>query len=153
MTASMVHVVTSLTPPGSTNPYERGQEKMSKSDPESAIFMEDSEADVNLKLKKAYCPPGEVAGNPCLEYIKYIVLPWSGKFSVTRGEDNGGDKDYLEYEEVEKDFVGGNLHPGDLKPALARHLNEILQPVRDHFTNNAEAKNLLATIKKYKVTK
>ena len=44
--------------------------------------------------------------------------------------DNGGDKDYLDYEEVEKDFVAGNLHPGDVKPALARHLNEILQPVR-----------------------
>lgn len=30
---------------------------MSKSIPDSAIFMEDSEADVNRKLKKAYCPP------------------------------------------------------------------------------------------------
>jgi hypothetical protein len=43
--------------------------------------------------------------------------------------------------------------PGDVKPALARHLNQILQPVRDHFTNNPEAKKLLDTIKKYKVTK
>ena len=43
---------------------KQGQEKMSKSDPESAIFMEDSEADVNVKLKKSYCPPGEVAGEP-----------------------------------------------------------------------------------------
>jgi tyrosyl-tRNA synthetase len=132
---------------------KQGQEKMSKSDPESAIFMEDSEADVNVKLKKSYCPPGEVAGNPCLEYVKYVVMPWCGKFSVTRAEDNGGDKDYVEYEEVEKDFVDGKLHPGDVKPALARHINAILQPVRDHFANNAEAKKLLDTIKKYKVTK
>ena len=132
---------------------KQGQEKMSKSDPESAIFMEDSEADVNVKLKKSYCPPGEVAGNPCLEYIKYVVMPWCGKFSVTRAEDNGGDKDYVEYEEVEKDFVDGKLHPGDVKPALARHINAILQPVRDHFANNPEAKKLLDTIKKYKVTK
>ena len=58
----------------------------------------------NVKLKKSYCPPGEVAGNPCLEYVKYVVMPWCGKFSVTRAEDNGGDKDYVEYEEVEKDF-------------------------------------------------
>ena len=36
---------------------KEGQEKMSKSDPESAIFMEDSEADVNAKIKKAFCPP------------------------------------------------------------------------------------------------
>lgn len=132
---------------------KQGQEKMSKSDPESAIFMEDSEADVNVKLKKAYCPPGIVEGNPCLEYIKYVVIPWCGKFSVTRTEENGGDKDYLAYEEVEADFLAEALHPGDVKPALARHLNQILQPVRDHFQNNPEAKKLLDTIKKYKVTK
>jgi tryptophanyl-tRNA synthetase len=35
----------------------QGQEKMSKSDPNSAIFMEDSEVEVNTKIKKAFCPP------------------------------------------------------------------------------------------------
>jgi tryptophanyl-tRNA synthetase len=30
---------------------------MSKSDPNSAIFMEDSEVEVSTKIKKAYCPP------------------------------------------------------------------------------------------------
>ena len=30
---------------------------MSKSDPNSAIFMEDSEQEVKTKIKKAYCPP------------------------------------------------------------------------------------------------
>lgn len=34
-----------------------GQEKMSKSHPDSAIFMEDTEEDVNRKMKKAFCPP------------------------------------------------------------------------------------------------
>ena len=33
---------------------------MSKSDPESAIFMEDSEQEVNTKIKKAFCPPNQV---------------------------------------------------------------------------------------------
>jgi tyrosyl-tRNA synthetase len=32
-------------------------------------------------------------------------------------------------------------------------LNAILQPVRDHFENDENAKNLLKTIKAYKVTK
>ena len=35
---------------------KQGQEKMSKSDPDSAIFMEDSEEDVRRKIKAAYCP-------------------------------------------------------------------------------------------------
>lgn len=33
-----------------------GQEKMSKSDPDSAVFMEDSEEDVRRKIMAAYCP-------------------------------------------------------------------------------------------------
>ncbi len=39
----------------------QGQEKMSKSDPASAIFMEDSVAEVKTKIKKAFCPPGVVS--------------------------------------------------------------------------------------------
>eukprot|EP00928_Gymnodinium_smaydae_P023456 TRINITY_DN19356_c0_g1_i1.p1 TRINITY_DN19356_c0_g1~~TRINITY_DN19356_c0_g1_i1.p1 ORF type:complete len:879 (+),score=155.44 TRINITY_DN19356_c0_g1_i1:139-2775(+) len=39
----------------------QGQAKMSKSNPDSAVFMEDSEEDVRRKISKAYCPknPGE----------------------------------------------------------------------------------------------
>ncbi len=46
----------------------QGQEKMSKSDPNSAIFMEDSEGDVNVKIKKAYCPP-QVRGSVDLGFM------------------------------------------------------------------------------------
>ena len=77
----------------------QGQAKMSKSDPGSAIFMEDSEAEVGAKIKKAFCPPppppplpgaGEAAeewnpsDNPCLEYVRMIVLPRFGRFEVSR---------------------------------------------------------------------
>ncbi|KAL7215241.1 hypothetical protein ACSBR1_027409 [Camellia fascicularis] len=71
---------------------QRGQEKMSKSDPSSSIFMEDEEAKVNLKIKKAYCPPVVVEGNPCLEYLKYIIFLWFHEFKVERCPDNGGEK-------------------------------------------------------------
>lgn len=130
-----------------------GQEKMSKSAPNSAIFMEDSEQEVATKIKKAFCPPQVVEGNPCIEYIKYIVLPWFNKFSVQRSEANGGNKEYLNVEELVEDYKSGALHPSDLKPALVSHLNLILKPVRDHFENNAEAKELLKKVKSYKVTK
>ncbi|KAL4448296.1 hypothetical protein ABPG75_005515 [Micractinium tetrahymenae] len=130
-----------------------GQEKMSKSDPNSAIFMEDSEQEVKTKIKKAFCPPQQVAGNPCLSYVQHIVLPWCEKFGVERAEANGGNKTYLTFEELTADYESGALHPADLKPALAKHLNTILQPVRDHFENNAEAKALLKQVKSFKVTK
>ncbi|KAK9997357.1 hypothetical protein SO802_022043 [Lithocarpus litseifolius] len=70
---------------------QKGQEKMLKSDPLSSIFMEDDEAEVNLKIKKAYSPPDIVEGNPCLEYVKYLILPWFKKFVIKRSAENDGD--------------------------------------------------------------
>lgn len=132
---------------------QQGQEKMSKSDPSSSIFMEDEEVEVNVKIKKAYCPPKLVEGNPCLEYIKYIIFPWFNKFEVIRQEENGGNKTYTCMDEIISDYESGALHPADVKPALSKALNEILQPVRNHFKNNQKAKELLKTVKAYRVSR
>eukprot|EP00262_Sarcandra_glabra_P005534 TRINITY_DN17228_c0_g1_i1.p1 TRINITY_DN17228_c0_g1~~TRINITY_DN17228_c0_g1_i1.p1 ORF type:complete len:381 (+),score=75.73 TRINITY_DN17228_c0_g1_i1:235-1377(+) len=132
---------------------QQGQEKMSKSDPSSSIFMEDEEAEVNVKIKKAYCPPKIVEGNPCLEYIKYIIFPWFQKFEVERNAKNGGNKTFTSIEELIADYEKEELHPADVKPALSKALNKILQPVRDHFKNNNEARELLKTVKAYRITR
>ncbi|XP_062117938.1 tyrosine--tRNA ligase 1, cytoplasmic-like [Humulus lupulus] len=132
---------------------QQGQDKMSKSDPSSSIYMEDDEAEVNLKIKKAYCPPKIVEGNPCLEYIKYLVLAWFHEFTVERGEQNGGNKTYKSFDDLTADYESGDLHPGDLKPALSKALNKILLPVREHFKNDSNAKELLKRVKAYRVTK
>ncbi|KAJ0093733.1 hypothetical protein Patl1_26154 [Pistacia atlantica] len=148
---------------------KQGQEKMSKSDPSSSIYMEDTEADVNSKIKGAYCPPKIVEGNPCLEYIKYIVFPWFNDFQVERSTANGGDKTFNSFEELVADYEEEKLHPADLKPALAKALNKILQviafivfllmvgkscePVRDHFKNDANAQDLLKRVKGYRITR
>lgn len=55
---------------------------MSKSDPDSAIFMEDSVEDVNRKIKSAFCEPQIVDGNPAFDYIKYLVFEKFGKITV-----------------------------------------------------------------------
>lgn len=131
----------------------QGQEKMSKSDPNSAIFMEDEPDEVNVKIKKSYCPPNVVDGNPCVAYVEYIILPFFGSFEVTRKAENGGTRAYVKIEDLKEDYVSGALHPGDLKPALSRALNTILQPVRDHFKSNADAKKLLTQVRSYKTTR
>lgn len=144
---------------------KQGQEKMSKSDPDSAIFMEDAEADVKRKIKKAYCPPGVAEENPILDYSQYVIFPMlemhheknkaEGKetgFVLLRSEKNGGNQIFNSYEDLEKEYVAGNVHPGDLKPSVAAHLNQILEPVRKHFSSG-KPKEMLAKIKKWKVTK
>jgi len=47
---------------------------MAKSNPDSAIFMEDSAEDVKRKIKKAFCPEKIIEGNPILDYCKNIIF-------------------------------------------------------------------------------
>ncbi|XP_047064355.1 tyrosine--tRNA ligase 1, cytoplasmic-like [Lolium rigidum] len=95
---------------------------------------------IGRKMRKAFCPPGSVEGNPCLEYIQHIILPRFGKFEVVRGDEDGGNKTFVSMEEFADDYRSGALHPPDVKQALERALNIMLQPVRDHFRNKAQAK-------------
>ncbi|KAJ0475907.1 putative tyrosine--tRNA ligase [Helianthus annuus] len=126
---------------------KKGQEKMSKSDPSNAIFMEDEEDDVIQKIDNAYCPPKVVDKNPCLEYINYIVFPWFNEFKVERNAENGGEKTFTSFDELVADYEKGDVQPADLKPALSKALNRILQPVRDHFKTDENAKALFERVK------
>ncbi|KAL8428040.1 hypothetical protein Efla_006946 [Eimeria flavescens] len=129
-----------------------GQEKMSKSNTDSAIFMEDTEAEVNRKIKKAFCPPGQTKDNPCVAYVEHLVFPDS-VFEVHRSEENGGNVTFKTAEELKKSYEAGSLHPGDLKAALAREINKRLEPVRRHFQTDENARKLLQQILAYRVTR
>lgn len=69
-----------------------GQEKMSKSNPDSAIFMEDSTEEVNRKIKKAFCPEKIINGNPILDYCKNIIFGARNEIEIIRSPQNGGNK-------------------------------------------------------------
>jgi tyrosyl-tRNA synthetase len=130
-----------------------GEEKMSKSKPDSAIFMEDSAEDVVNKIKKAYCVPGEVAKNPVLDYCKHLLFNPSGSLTITRPPEYGGSKTYVSFEELQADFESSALHPGDLKPAVAAAINALLEPVRRHFETDPYAHDLLMKVRSYAVTR
>ena len=132
---------------------KQGQAKMSKSDPDSAIFMEDKEEDVRRKIKKAYCPERIVEGNPILDYAKHILFEKFDSITMKRDEKNGGDVTFGCYADLEKAFVDGALHPVDLKQTVADLINQLLQPVREHFEKDPYAKKLLESIKAWQVTK
>lgn len=124
---------------------------MSKSDANSAIFMEDSAKDVEKKIKSAYCPEMQIEKNPIIDYTRYIILPaFDNEFHITVKTEEGSEtRIYRSYAQLEADYVSGALHPGDLKPAVATAINKLLQPVRDHFENDPYARNLLETIKRW----
>jgi len=122
--------------------------KMSKSNPDSAIFMLDTPDDIKRKINKAYCPAKDIDENPVLEYCKYIIFEMIDSFQIERPEKYGGDIKYTTYEELEKDYGEGKLNPPDLKPAVIKYLNQLLDPVRDHFENDEKAKALAEFVKR-----
>jgi tyrosyl-tRNA synthetase len=126
---------------------------MSKSNPDTAIFMNDSFDDIKRKIKKAYCPEGIAKDNPILEYCKYLVFEKFPELKIERPEKWGGNLVYTSYEQLVSDFEAKKLHPMDLKTAVAGYINEMLVPVREHFEKNAEAKKLKELVESYKVTK
>ena len=161
-----------------------GQEKMSKSNPDSAIFMEDTVADVQRKIQHAFCPkpPSSLTAaaavmvaaesttspvtttatdpdtalvsettttdapkNPCLEFIQYIVLSPPGATFTTGGTV------YTDFAAVRDDFYHDRLSKDQLKAGLIDALNQLLEPVRQHFTHNARAKELFDKVRQYKL--
>ncbi len=136
------------------DPTERAMAmKMSKSKPNTAIFVTDDDKTVVKKLNKAYCPEGVAEENPVLEYCKYIVFALKNEFSIERPEKFGGNVTFNSYEDLENAFVAKQVHPADLKAATAKYVNEILQPIRDHFENDANAKQLKEQVESFAVTR
>ncbi len=129
--------------------------KMSKSKPDSAIWVHDSPEEIARKLKKAYCPlpdpnrqtPEEIEQeqewNPILDWCKKMVYPAGKKIFLQRPEKFGGDKIFETFEELKKEYFTGNIHPMDLKIALANTLTEWLKPIRDFVAQNTEGQKML----------
>jgi tyrosyl-tRNA synthetase len=133
----------------------KGMGKMSKSNPDSAIFMEDTPEDVARKIDAAFCPrvaqqateyteDGAMVAsdgiNPCLDYVNCCC------FSVEGGSFTAGGVTYKSYAEVEAAFVAETLSEAALKTGLVQVINALLQPVRDHFANDAHAKSVLEQV-------
>jgi tyrosyl-tRNA synthetase len=127
--------------------------KMSKSHPDSAIFMTDTEDDIKRKIIKAWAPEGEIIENPVLEYCKYILFEKFDKIEIFRPEKFGGNVIYSSYDELEKDYSLKNLHPMDLKNTVIYLLNKLIEPVRGHFIKDKAAKELLEKVQSYKITR
>jgi len=133
---------------------DRGIElKMSKSKPDSAIFMTDSEEEIKRKLNKAYCPVGIAEENPVLEYCRYLIFERFDALKIERPAKFGGDLEFGSYDELVRVFEKKELHPMDLKQAVAGYINGLIKPVREHFEKNIKAKELLKTVKGFEITR
>ncbi len=142
-----------LKPTGERMDYDENLEisaeismKMSKSVPQSAVHIHDSPEEIRAKISGAYCPPGEAVGNPIMQIAKHIVLPKMDKLGIDRPGRYGGPLEVSSYQDLERIYTLGELHPVDLKAGVADALVEILKPVREYFNGHPEALEIMRNI-------
>ena len=150
------HMLMGLNKPRAdiSDPVERAiAMKMSKSVPGSAIFMTDSEEEVKSKISKAYCPERQVEENPLMDYCRYMIFEKFRTFGVKREKRFGGNISFDSYEKLASEYRNGGIHPSDLKSAVSESINEMLEPVRNHFETNTKARKLLEQVRGFGVTR
>lgn len=141
-------------------PIPEGQEKealssakMSKSKPETCIFLYDTPEEIKQKMVRAFCPEKTIQFNPVLDITKHIIFRETKTLAIERPTKFGGSIEFQSYRELETAYAQGKLHPQDLKNTVAEQLIKILEPVRTYFENNKEAAQCLNTVKKANVTR
>ncbi|KKR81225.1 MAG: Tyrosine-tRNA ligase [Candidatus Daviesbacteria bacterium GW2011_GWA1_41_61] len=123
--------------------------KMSKSKPDSAVFIHDSPEEIRRKVNNAFAPEEEVKFNPILDWCKHLIFynP-NTTLVVKRDEKWGGDLHYTSYQDLEADYGAKKLHPQDLKQAVAEWLIAKLEPARKYF-EDPQRKTALEEIEKF----
>jgi tyrosyl-tRNA synthetase len=127
--------------------------KMSKSKPDTCIFIHDSPDEIKRKIKNAFCLEGDIEFNPILDWTKYLIFhDEKQKLEINRPEKFGGKITYCCYADLEKDFKDKKLHPMDLKNAVAESLIRLLEPARKHF-EQPKIKTMLEELEKMMITR
>ncbi|MDH5430616.1 MAG: tyrosine--tRNA ligase [Nitrosopumilus sp.] len=128
--------------PGLSKPADSNDDKilgkMSKSDPNSGIFVHNTDDEITKKISKAWCEEANIENNPLLEISKTVIFHEFDEIKVERPEKFGGNVSYTNYKQLEKDFVEKKLHPEDLKQTVGNYLVKVISPIREKLNLNDE---------------
>ena len=94
------------------------------------------------KIKKSFCPEGEVEFNPIIDWVKYLIFSREEKITIKRKPEHGGNLEIKNIDELKEIFKNKELHPEDLKKFVANYLIELLKPAREHFEKEERKKML-----------
>ncbi len=111
-----------------------GSDKMSSSK-ENFIAIDDEPEEIKKKIKKSYCPQGQVEDNPIMEMTEHFIFTKTDTLLIERPPKFGGNLE-LNQEQLKDVYQKSELHPLDLKNAVAKELIEIFKPVREYLKDN-----------------
>lgn len=115
--------------------------KMSKSDPNSGVFIHNTNNEIKKKINKAWCEESNIKNNPLLEIARTVIFHEFNEMNVERPEKFGGNISYTNYKQLEIDFAEKKLHPGDLKQTVGNYLIKIISPIREKLNLNEDLYN------------
>ncbi len=121
---------------GKESKEELSELKMSKSLPETAIFIHDPPEAIRQKIIKAYCPPRDTSFNPIIELTRLFAFRERRRtpFVIERPPQYGGGRvEVWTFEELVRLYEEGKIHPLDLKNAIADEIIRTLEPITKWF--------------------
>ena len=117
--------------------------KMSKSNPKSGIFMNDSDREIIKKINKSWCEPEKVYDTPLIDIVEQIIFHEFNEITIETYKDIDKDLSYKNYKEFFHDVELGKIHPGDLKQAVSKYLIKIISPIRNELNLNPNLENII----------
>jgi tyrosyl-tRNA synthetase len=129
--------------------------KMSASDPKSKVDLTDDEKAIKDKINKAEFIEGN-SDNGVMAFLKYVIMvikkDRNEKFKVERSEKFGGNVEFSDYVEIEKQVNAKQLHPMDVKLAVAKEIANLFSKI-DKDKLNKMAENAYSSVTDMKVSK
>lgn len=108
--------------------------KMSASDVNGKISFTDSDTEIQLKIKKAFCCDGDPDCG-LMKLIKCVFFSLDDT-NVSLTMDDGPIVHYSTYEKFESDFVKGIFVAPHLKKTITSLITEIVRPVREYLVSD-----------------
>ena len=129
--------------------------KMSKSKPNGAIFIHDTEEDIRKKIRSSFCPVNGVEVNPIIDLMRYVVAPYLARNGLGLEIVNGKTKQVTTFPDMaslETAYSAGRIHPADLKETASESLVRILEPARKFFLDG-NGRKYLEEMKEIEITR
>ena len=90
--------------------------------------------------------------HPSTMYILEETAAVGTQIKIERPEKFGGDVTFGSYDELQKAYGAGEIHPLDLKNTSANYVDQLIEPVRKHF-EKGKAKKLLEQVRGFQTTR
>ncbi|PIZ51429.1 tyrosine--tRNA ligase [Candidatus Woesearchaeota archaeon CG_4_10_14_0_2_um_filter_33_13] len=114
--------------------------KMSSSEPNSKIDLDDSDDQIKKKINKAFSIDGQIENNGLLSLLRYVIFKKieleKRSFVIERPEKYGGRISFKTYAEVESAFSNKSLASVDLKQGVSDELIKFISPLRKKIEQN-----------------